>query len=845
MKRIKTISIALILIAASANAQSDSTSISQSDSALNTIVAPTFTTSLDALEGESEAQDVSGLLQSSKDVFTNIAGFNFSAARYRVRGYDSENFTVSMNGVTLNNPEGGRAIWAFWGGLNDITRYQEAKQGIAASTYNFAGIGGYSNIDARASSIRKGTKVSYAAANRSYRNRLMVTHSTGMMSNGVAIAVSASKRWSEEGYVDGTFYNGGSYFLSVEKRFNKKHTIGFVGYGAPTVQGKRSISTQETYDLTGNNYYNSYWGYQNGEKRNSRIRSNHKPRVMLNHDFNLNEKTKINSSVYYSFGKEGNTRLNWYSAADPRPDYYRNLPSYYSANPSEQVLFDAQTELWEANDPGTVQLDFDQMFFANTKNLFTQTNVDGVEGNNLTGNRAKYVIEEARKDVTNYGFNTVVSHKKNDNLMITGGLTVDLYKSNNYKLMNDLLGADFWVDVDQFAERDFADEDVAQADINNPNRIIKEGDRFGYDYDININTYKAFGQTEGTSAKVDWFAALSLSQTSFWRTGHYQNGLFPENSLGDSEKSNFFNYGVKAGATYKVTGRHLIQANAASLTRAPFSRTAFVSPRTRDQVVTDLESEKVLSGDINYLVRYPKVKARATLYRTTVKDKTWSRSFYHDELNTFVNYVMTGVDQVFTGVELGAEVNVISTVTVSGAFATGQFLYDSRPIANINQDNSTEALATNKLIYFKNYRIGGIPQTAASIGVTYRSPKYWFTGVNFNYFADIYLDANPDRRTEEAIAKYVSTDPQASEIVDQTKLDNDYSINLFAGKSWRIKNKYYIRLNVNVNNILDNTEFKTGGFEQLRYDQNEIGKFPPKIGYMYGRTFFAMVSFQF
>ncbi|MDB4533665.1 hypothetical protein N9242_02255 [Vicingaceae bacterium] len=845
MKRINTISIALIICATSINAQTDSTSIAESDSSLNTIVAPTFTTSLDALEGDAEAQDVSGLLQSSKDVFTNIAGFNFSAARYRVRGYDSENFTVSMNGVTLNNPEGGRAIWAFWGGLNDITRSQESQAGIAASSFNFAGIGGYSNIDARATAIRKGTKVSYAAANRSYRNRLMVTHSTGMMSNGFAFAVSASKRWSDEGYVDGTFYNGASYFLSVEKKINKKHTIGLVGYGAPTVQGKRSISTQETYDLTGDNYYNSFWGYQNGEKRNSRIRSNHKPRVMLNHYFNLNEKTKINSSAYYSFGSGGNTRLNWYSAADPRPDYYRNLPSYYSANPAEQNLYDSQTALWEANDPGTVQLDFDQMFFANTKNLYTLNNVDGINGNDLTGNRAKYIIEDARNDISNFGFNSVFTHKKNENLLFTGGLTIDIYKSNNYKVVDDLLGADFWIDVDQFAERDFADASAAQSDLNNPNRVVKEGDRFGYDYDININTYKAFGQVEGTSKKIDWFTAVSLSQTAYWRTGNYKNGLFPETSLGDSEKLSFFNYGVKAGATYKITGRHLIQANAANLTRAPFSRTAFVSPRTRGQVVPDLESEKVLSGDINYLVRYPKVKARATLYRTTVKDKTWSRSFYHDELNTFVNYMMTGVDQVFTGIELGAEVNVISTVTVSGAFATGQFLYDSRPIANINQDNSTEALATNKLIYFKNYRIGGIPQTAASVGITYRSPKYWFTGVNFNYFADIYLDANPDRRTEEAIAKYVSTDPQASEIVDQTKLDNDYSINLFAGKSWRIKNKYYIRLNINVNNVLDNTEFKTGGFEQLRYDQNDIGKFPPKIGYMYGRTFFAMVSFQF
>ena len=838
MRIIKTISVTLLLATINVNAQTDSTASNNGD----TITAPTFTTSLDELEGDSEGQDVSGLLQSSKDVFSNIAGFNFSAARYRVRGYDSENFRVSMNGVNLNGHEGGRAIWAFWGGLNDITRYQESKAGISASSYGFGGIGGFSNIDARATAVRKGTKVSYALANRSYSNRLMVTHATGMMKNGWAIAVSASKRWSDEGYVDGTYYNGASYFLSVEKKVNDKHTLGFVGFGAPTIQGKRSISTQETYDLTGNNYYNSYWGYQNGKKRNSRVRNTHKPMAMLNHYFKMNDKTTINSSAFYSFGKQGNTRLNWYNAADPRPDYYRYLPSFYNA-PGDEAQFDLQTSLWQSNDPTTTQLDFDQMYFSNTKNLYTQTNVDGIIGNDITGNRAKYIIEEARKDVTHYGFNTVVSHKQNDKLMMTGGLNISLYKSNNYKLVNDLLGADFWIDVDQFAERDFADESVAQSDVNNPNRIIKEGDRFGYDYDININTYNGFGQVEGLSKKIDWFAALSL--TSFWRTGNYKSGLFPENSFGDSEKQSFFNYGLKAGAVYKLTGRHLIRLNGAFLTRAPFSRTAFVSPRTRDQVVPNLKSEKIMSGDISYIVRYPKVKTRATLFHTTIKDKTWSRSFYHDELNTFVNYMMTGVDQVFTGIEIGAEVKVISTVTVSGAFATGKFLYDSRPTATIIQDNSTNSLAENKTIYFKNYRIGGIPQTAASIGVQYRSPKYWFTGINFNYFANIYLDANPDRRTEEAISKYVSSDPQVSEIVDQTKLDNDYSINLFAGKSWRIKNKYYIRLNINVNNVLDNTDFKTGGFEQLRYDQNEIGKFPPKLGYMYGRTFFAMVSFSF
>ncbi len=822
MRILKILSAVLVFVSVSLNAQSDTAKTISGDSLLNARDMPTFTTSLDIEEDNVEAQDVSGLLQSSKDVFTNIAGFNFSAARYRVRGYDSENYTVSMNGLSLNDPEGGRAVWAFWGGLNDITRYQESKQGIAASAYNFSGIGGFSDISGRATEVRPGTRLSYALANRSYQHRVMLTHSTGLMDNGFAVAVSASTRLSNEGYVEGTYYSGASYFLSIEKKLNDKHSIGLVGFGAPTVQGRSSITTQETYDLTGNNYYNSYWGYQNGEKRNSRVRDNHRPVVMLNHYFNINDKTKLTSSLFYSFGKEGNTRLNWYNAADPRPEYYKNLPSYYNI-PGEEEMYNELTSLWQANDPSTTQLDWDQFYFANSKNLYTQLNANGTS-QSVTGNRAKYIVEEARKDVSHYAFNTVITHKKSDNIMLTGGLNVTMYKSENYKLMNDLLGADFWVDVDQFAERDFADESVAQSDVNNPNRIIKVGDRFGYDYDLNVNTYNGFGQIEGTSKKVDWFVALSATNTSFWRYGNYKNGLFPDDSEGSSVKQNFFNYGVKAGGIYKITGRHLVRLNGAYLTRAPFAFNAFVSPRTRNQVLPGLTDEKITSGDLSYLIRYPKLKVRTTGYYTTIKDKTWTRSFYHDELNTFVNYMMTGVDQLFMGLEFGAEINITSTIVAELAFAKGQFLYDSRPTATIIQDNSTELLADSKTVYFKNFRIGGIPQTAGSIGVKYFSPKYWFTGINFNYFTDTYLDANPDRRTEEALSKYISTDPQVSEIVDQTKLDDDYVINFYIGKSWRLKNKYYLKLNLNVNNVLDNTTFETGGFEQLRYDQSDINK---------------------
>ena len=412
--------------------------------------------------------------------------------------------------------------------------------------------------------------------------------------------------------------------------------------------------------------------------------------------------------------------------------------------------------------------------------------------------------------------------------------------------MHDLLGGDFWVDIDQFAERDFTDPNLSQNDLQNINNVIKTGDVFGYNYDIHINKNEVFGELNFNKKHIESFAGLTLSNTSFWRNGHMQNGRFSENSLGESEKQNFSNYGLKLGLLYKITGRHLISFNSTYRTEAPYARNAYVSPRTRDQLVDNLKSIEIISGDVNYIIRYPFLKARITGFYTQINDQTWSRSFYHDEYRTFVNYMMTNVDQLFTGIEFGFESNINSSLQLSGAFTTGDYLFNSNPTATITRDNSQEMIAENKNIYLRNFKIGGMPQTASTIGIKYNAPKYWYAGVNYNYFANIYLSPNPDRRTSESISGYATSHEQYNEILDQTLLENGDAVNLYCGKSWKIyKNNSYLRLNININNVLNNTSFRTGGFEQLRYDVTNINRFPNKYGYMYGRTFFIMLSYLF
>jgi len=828
---------------------SQTTETSASDDTLNVNQnIPTFTTTLDELDnGTGSGQSTSSLLQSSKDVFSAAAAYNFGVARFRIRGYNSDQNIIMINGMPMNDLESGRGTWYKWGGLNDVTRNAEGKTWLTSNPYHFGGLGGYANINAKPTGIRKGNHLAYSSTNRAYRHRLMFTKATGMMKNGWAFAGSLSMRYSEEGYVDGTFYEAMGYYLAAEKQINKYHNLSLSILGAPSTRGKNGISTQETYELSGNHYYNSYWGYQtleNGDriKRNSRQTISHMPIINLNHEWDIDSKSKLKTTLSTSFGKYGQTSLNWSDAKDPRPDYYKNLPSYYYAR-HDSTNGNILRDKW-LNDEEFGQVKWDDLYYTNKNNMYFQKDADGVTGNNITGLRSKYIIENRWNNLLSYGFSSNYTSEIDDHTVLALGLTMQYQRNHSYTTIHDLLGGDFWLDIDKFASQVGADPEISQNNIDTPNKLAKVGDKIGHDYYIHNSKAVLFAQMNYEYDKIDFYWAIEFAGNNFYREGVNQNGKFPDNSKGDSKKAAFSNPGAKAGLTYKINGRQFITINGLIKTQAPFSRNAFISPRTRDFLVDDLQNELVYSADASYLLKYPNLKLRATYYYTERKDVNWSRSFYHDEYNSFVNYSMKGVDYLHHGIEVGVEGKIIGGLSANGALAYSQSLYTSRPTANVYVDNSAEQLDENKTIYLKNYRVGGMPQSAFSVGLKYRSKKYWFAGANFNYYGDIYLDPNPDRRTEEAIANYVSTDPQVSEILDQTKLDNGYSVSLFAGKSFKFS-KYYLNISVNVSNLTNNQNYITGGYENLRYDVQNISKFPAKLGYMYGANYFANIKFSF
>lgn len=799
-------------------------------------------------DDNSGSESTAGLLQSSRDAYQQAAAFNWGQARFRMRGLDNEYGVTMINGISMNKIYDGRPQWSNWGGLNDATRNQEFTLGSAPSDYTFGGILGTQEINTRASLYRKGTRISMAGTNTNYSWRSMVTHNSGLMENGWAYSISGSRRWAQEGYFEGTDYGANSFFASVEKRINKKHSLNFTAIYAQNTRGKSSPNTDEVNNLKGIKY-NSYWGWQDGKKRNSRDKDVEEPILMLSHYWKISDKTTLNTNVAYQTGSIGNSRLDYQTANSPDPTYYKNLPSYFF-NLGDTAGATAAQNYFLNNS----QINWNAMYYAN-------------QNSSVNAGKSVYALYEDRTDDKQITANSILFSDLSDNVKLNAGASIKKLKSHNFQNMLDLLGGQYFSDVDPFYSGD-----QTQSDLNNPNRQIKVGDEYGYNYNLNAIVADAFTQFKFTYKKVDFYLAQSFSKTQYQREGLYRNGIYANNSFGKGSKQNFENFGFKGGLTYKITGQHLLDFNGVYMTKAPNMRNTFANARINNNITPELTSETIASLDASYVVRTPKFKARVTGFASRVQNATEISFFYAEGIgedvdgndqDSFISELLTGIEKRNFGAEIGLEYQFTSTIKGTVAASYGQYLYGNNPNLKINDDAQATLTNTQPVVdfgkaYLKNYRLPGMPQTAASLGLEYRDPNFWWVGANINYLADSYLDISNITRTDNfslnsiGISYPGATEEAVRQALKQEKFANFNLLNLTGGKSWRIDTTT-IGFFASINNVLDTT-YKTGGFEQSRKatfpdlqadNANGTPSFGSKYFYGYGRTYFINVYVNF
>lgn len=795
------------------------------------------------LSDGSEAENASGLLQSSRDVFLTRAAFDFGQVFFKVRGYDSNLGNVLINGIPMNKLFNGRPQWNNWGGLNDVTRNQEFTSGLYPSEYSFGGILGTTNISMRASAYRKGLRVSSSLSNRSYFGRIMATYNSGLTNSNFAYSISASRRWAKEGFIDGTFYDSYSFFGALEYVFGK-HSLNAIAIYTPNKRGQSSAITKEVFELVGRTY-NPYWGYQNGKIRNSRVREVSEPIAMLTHYFE-GEKLRLTSSIAYQFGKYARSRLGYYNAPNPDPVYYRYLPSFY-INSSGAANFENANMAEEAFLENS-QLDWASVYNANQ--------------NPLNNGKSAYVLYNDRTDDTQLTLSSIANFSLSNSIKVDAGVHFKNLSSDNYALIDDLLGAGFHEDTDPFSN--------TRNDLNSdPEK--KGGDRFNYNYLIEAVKTEAFAQIMVTKNNWDAFLSGSLTNTNYFREGKFLNERFQENSFGKSEEIKFSDYGIKAGLNYRISGRHFLNIHGAYLTKAPSIQNTFINPRENNETVNNIVSETIVTGDVSYILKLPGLDLRLTSYYSRFQDATDINFFFTQGGvgSDFVQEVVTGIDKLHMGNELGLVYQASPTVKLSAVASYGEFKYNDDANVSINFDTAGDEEDLINLDGFmdlgtasiKGYRLANGPQKAFSIGVEYRDPKYWWISTTANYLTDNYIDISTIARTQSF---YVNPDdpdggvfPDAteeavSELLKQEKLEDVYLLNLVGGKSWLV-NDIYIGLFASVNNIF-NVTYRSGGYEQSRNGNfgqlsEDIFRGAPSFGskywYGYGRTFFLNLSVNF
>ncbi len=785
---------------------------------------------VDISDDEGKGQNTSSSANAQNDVYNSTINYAWSSVRFRQRGYENIYEQTYINGINFNGAERGNFNYSMLGGLNDASRNKDVYQGMEANSFGFGSIGQQTNIDMRATTYAQGWKIGLAGTNRNYKMRANATYATGLLDNGWAFAASIAYRYSPmfdiQGIIgEGIDYNSFGYFFSAEKRFRSDHILSLVTFGSPTQRGQSGAVTQEVYNLYGSINYNPYWGYQNGKVRNSRVVKSFDPTAIASYEWKISETQNLKVALAYHYSLYSNSAISFFDATDPRPDYYRNLPSFlwdgqfgedgylldnwtYNGNsvdlhgsksyPSiDNSLYNNLTDLWKNRDPQTTHINWDALYQANYAN--NANNPDGP---------ARYIVERRHNDLQESMAHALYTNQVLPNMKLTAGLDLKASQGLHYKTMDDLLGGNQWIDWDPFADRDIKDlaenigltqsdiEHVRQNDVDNPDRVIKNGDVFGYNYNINILNASVFAQNEWNWAKVNLYYALQFTYDEFWREGFMKNGravyLAQLNALdygntqqaityfdwlykskGEGKHHKFVDPSIKAGVKYSINGRNRLKLNALAETRAPYARDAYLSQRVHDRAINTIEthdnatnlkeyyaaSQKNFSYDLTYEFNYPIIRGRVTAFQTWLLNGSELNGYYDDEARTFVNQAITGINRVHTGIEAAAAIKLGLYFTLTPALT----ISDNRYVSNAYSVSTAEngmALATGynsngdaiplyelkDSVLINGLHVATGPQLAGSLKLSFFHPKMWFADITVSYFDWNYLDYAPSRR---------------------------------------------------------------------------------------------------
>jgi len=754
-----------------------------------------------------------------KNLFDEITTFQFNHVRYQGRNLPSHYNTLLLNNIPIAELSTMRTPWGILTNISSREResiYQNSARfnssrlptTLSNATFVTAHYRPYPEM-----------RAAWSFSNRTHTNRASFSYQSGDMENGWNVASDASYRFGNSLTTEGVWTNIGSLAVSAKKNI-ENHSIDFSLFFAPGSRARANPSTIEAFDLTNNNLYNPSWGYQNGKQRSAKTNESIVPIITAQHIWEIDSVSSLRSSVLAAAGIVRQSALNWHNAPNPRPDYYRNLPSFQEDPKAKAEL----THLWQT-DPSVSQIDFQALYDLNRKSEVG----------------AKYIMENRVKQLNFAGVSTHYQRKVGK-VEFAAGLTFNYADETHYKEISDLMDGNYWLDIDYFLESDDDYREQTQNNLQNPNRHVKKGERFGYNYTLrNANT--ALYASSGYSHKNFHYNVVgAINVVTLKREGMYEKENFSKGgSLGSSQTYSALEYTLKAAVEYRLGARFSIGLNVANQTKAPRAQNLFIDPHYRNQMNINAKMESAILADITATFNSADFSAHASVYTAQIYNQNSVEHYYDVLLYRYCDMTLEGLNSQFYGIELAAEARIIDHLWIEAAAAFSSNKYSSDPIAKIYEQTSGSHILTENIAY-NDLHIPSSPENVGTLSLTYR-PFRWMISASLNMFDGGYVSPSPFRYSprSEAVAHDVEI------MRHQDKLTGGYTVDIFGGYSIELPDYSRIGIYSGINNLTNRKALMSGGYQSSRIEKS-YNKYSPNPSMFYhalGINFFVNVSYTF
>jgi len=736
-------------------------------------------------------RDLPMVLNSTPGAYATEQGGGAGDARVSIRGFDQRNIAVLVDGVPVNDMENGQVYWSNWDGLGDITRYMQVQRGLGASKLSIVSVGGTMNIVTKGIDAKMGASVKQEVNNYGlYKTSL--SYNTGMLKGNWGVTVAGARKWGTS-YADATFDDAWSYFLKVQKKFNK-HLFSLGVNGAPQSHGQRTtrlpiavidkglaekagINYMESLDSISNVSssqfttptigargirYNPNYGIMNGSDFNEKVNYFHKPQFNLTHSYEPNDKINLTTVVYMSIGKGGGTSMKNQTSRDTTTGLI-NMQDVYNYNSTHYSNIYSTTEYVASN-----------------------------------------YIRSANNDHKWVGLLSTFNYKINKKWSSMFGIDARYYKGSHYQSIYNLMGGDYAIDNSDKNQ-------PIPTPGNTASSMKRVGDKVSYYNDAFVKWGGVFGQIEYKKDKWSTFLTSSVNETGYQRvdyfkkkdivladttfaqavgygdTLNYNGQKYTINSsearYATTDQKWFMGATVKAGANYNIDKHHNVFFNTGFLSIAPKMNTVFDN---NNREFLAIENQKVYSVELGYGFKSKKFSANVNGYYTLWRNKPPS---YTPTTPDGDSYNINGLDALHKGVELDFIYKILPNLDFEGLASIGDWKTISGSTANIvDQDGNILAVVDFSAV---NVHVGDAAQIQYGASLRYEVIKGLYFKLRYTYFGKNFANFDPTNLVG------TNKDRESWQMPNYNLLDFNFGYEL------KFLKKYKATLNGGVMNILN------------------------------------------